>query len=156
MFNDKKYIVIWIAIIVSLGIFFITYFNPIKSPASIIEHRINLVLPKTSEIINFSYNRLMGAFDAKVQIDNVDVDSVKIDLLKFFGQEYDIGGNNIHPYVENIIIRLDIDKNNIESCYSALIEGEKHLFFPAPKTENIWVFLVKQNDEKYCLYISYF
>lgn len=152
--EEKKYTIIRIIFIILIMVLLIVLFAPNPKPTNIIKRKINLVLPDSAEIIHFNYNKWLGDFDAKIQFNVQDIEGIKKDLLAFFRQECD-KENRYLPDFQNTNSWWDIDKNNIESCYSTDVEGKKILFFPSPKTKEIWAFIVKQNDGKYYLYVSY-
>lgn len=154
MFHKKKYTILLVLIILTC-VFLVIVLLPISNPADVIKRKIDVTLPASAKIIHFNYNKFTGNFYAKVQINNQDVESIQKDLLDYFRQEYDIENSLYFPNIKNNIQWWDVDKNNIEVCYKALIDGEKHWFVPTPKTTIVWAFIVKQNDGKYYLYISY-
>lgn len=154
MLHEKKYIIIAVIFVSLAVVLLFIFYTQSKNPADIIKSKIRLKLPITSKIIKFNYNGFSEDFEAKVQISNSDVENIKEELLSFFKQEYIITNIENLPHNKNFISWWDMDKNNIEVCYKTVVSGKKHMFVPSAKSAIIWVFVVKQDDQKYYLYIS--
>ncbi len=152
--SEKKYIIIRIILGALIIVLLFVLFFPNK-PSDVIKRKIELKLPSSAKILHFNNNRLFGDFDAKIQINEKDIEDINKQLYQYFGDEYDLKNTNYLPNIENIDSWWDVDKANIMVCYDTFIEGKKFLFFSSPKTQEIWAFIVKQNDGKYYLYISY-
>jgi hypothetical protein len=151
MFHGKNIKLIVIIILVLAGILLLTIK---KEPLKIIENRINLTLPVKSKILKFDYNRWSENFNAKVLNDSQDVESLKRELIEYFGPEYIYEDTKFLPHIENTVKWWDLDKNSIVVCYETMIDGKKHWLLPSPKTVNVWAFIVKKNQKQYYLYIS--
>jgi 6-pyruvoyl-tetrahydropterin synthase len=124
------------------------------NPRDIIKNRLDLLLPVTSEIINYDYHKSEDTFYAKILIDKSDVENIKNDLIDSFDQEFIIHSIKQIPRFENTVTWWDMDKDKIEDCFHMNISGKPRLFKSVPKTIEIWAFIVKQNDETYYLYIA--
>lgn len=153
--NDsmKKVIIALILILILAGI--VICIIQKNKPFNIIESKMNITLPSDSKIINFYHESLNGYFMAKVQIDDKDVESLKIDLYEYFKQELKIENINNIPSFQKDATWWDMEKRNIEVGYFTFLSGEKHIFGSSPKSIEVWAFIVKQDDGKHYLYISY-
>ena len=97
-------------------------------PVNIIENKLDITLPSSFKIIKFDYNGCDDYFDAKILLNKRNVDSIKKELEKCIGKEFDYKNKNNLPNFENVVSWWDMDKNNIEVCYFQFIPGKKHLF----------------------------
>ncbi len=148
MKHKKIYIIILSALVLLVLMLFVIYFNQKDRPSSIIKRELNLSLPSTSKIINYYYDRRDEYFMAKVQISERDINNIKEDLKKHFKNEHIIKNKNEIPHFENNASWWDMNKNGIEVCYFTFLSG-KHI-----KSIEVWVFIVRQCDGKYYLYIA--
>lgn len=127
--NNKNLIKILVAIIL-VGIIFMPCYNAKRNPEKVIERKILLTLPKTSNIIHFKYYIWNKRFATKIQINDHDIEKIKEDLLKYFEMEYDKESNQYIPNIGLNVSWWDLDDNNIEVCYFIATDGTKHIFFP--------------------------
>ncbi len=96
--KNKKIILIVAIAIVGLLFFVIVC---LKSPTVIIKEKLYITLPSTSKIINFDYHWWSETFDAKILIDDQDVESVKNELLKHLREKDEVNNKHSKPYMEN-------------------------------------------------------
>lgn len=155
MSDEKKYTIIRIVFILFISILLILVFTLKKKPEEIIEKTFHFSLPATYKILNFDNNFYTSDFNVKILINDQDIEKIKKDVSSYFGQECSINDFNI-PNIGKYVKWWDVGKGNIISFYMALVEGNNNIIFSTPKTAEIWVFLVQQNDGKYYLYISRF
>lgn len=155
MIYHKKMAFTLIFIVILIILLLIIYLAPKTKPINIIEHKLNLILPSSSKILNFDYNKWNGDFHIKIIVEKQNMEKIKKDLINFFKQEYIIISNNDLPNFQNTVNWWDMDKNKIDICYFTSIIGKKHLFKSSQKSIEVWAFIVKQNDRTYFLYISY-
>jgi hypothetical protein len=90
-----------------------------------------------------------GFYNAKVQINEADIEYVRESLLDFFKYEEPIE-NKDHIWNFNYTTSWwDMDKKGVVSYYSKCVsERGQH------ETEMLWAFIAKQEDGLYYLYIS--
>lgn len=151
MIHKAKYISMVLVLIVII-LFFIFYIKSNK-PADVIKSKINLQLPSDSIISHFSSVKFTGNLDAKVQIEKQDVESINKQLLEIFIQEYEIHNDSYILSMGHTIPWWNIKKDDVQACYSGATDGERFLFFPSAKTQQIWALITNENDE-YFLYIT--
>lgn len=142
-----KLIIIFAALLTMVAIWIAKYMN--YDPADIIQSKMYFRLPSNTKIIHFDYNFIDSSFDAKVQIYTKDLESIKKILRERFGDEYDFKSHNITLNRDNIKW-WDMDLNIIEACYNFFEAGKNHRMI-----EN-WVFVAKQEDGNYYLYLTRF
>ena len=154
MSESKRYVILRVIFLFLLLVAVAKMFAPSNKPANVIKREINLTLPPTAEILHINYNRLFsdGHITAKVRISKEDIYSVRKELINIFKQECHLEDDRSLPNLENISW-WDLKKDNIICYYFDLIEGRKVLFLPHPKTQEMWVFVVNQDDGFYYLYI---
>ena len=154
MIKRKKLLITVRLIILVVGLISIIFI--LKSrPKRVIENKLGIKLPAESEIINFdSYSN--GYFNAKIIIRNHDINYIKSELDNFFEGVVQKIEPEEFPFFSNTCSWWDLDVQNIETCYSRFISGEKRLFRPTLKSREVWAFITKgDGDDEYYLYISY-
>lgn len=143
--------VIAVAIVILVAVMIILFSN---NPETVIENKLKLKLPSGTEVIKFNYDMISGGLEAKILFSKQKLKEVKDQLNSFFGEysEFNETMQNKIPNFENTNHWWDLDKNNIETVYQTFISGGG-LF--APKSRNVWAFIVNKNSNDYLLYISY-
>lgn len=151
MFQKKKFIFVTIGVLI-LVVSLIT-FNFIQSrPQNVIEDRLEIKLPPSAKVINYSYYNDGGYFNAKISVDASSISSLKEQLSSQLGgiakQKYpDIN-------FENTCEWWDLDKENIVESYNTFFCGERKWFGYSPKSYEVWAFICKSKEGQYYLYIS--
>lgn len=149
--KNKCFIVL--VIIVGVAVIYIIQKN---KPCNIIESKLKIKLPISSEIVEFYHNRSNEHFKAKILIPEQGVEDLKKQLDNFFYGEV-LDKTELEGYnFKSTCSWWDLDNNDIETMYNIMISGKRKFFIlPAPKTINIWAFISKNKDGQYYLYISY-
>lgn len=71
--SKRKYLIVSITILLFIALIVLGFIQSINAP-KIIGQEIHITLPSTSKIEHFDLHSWSGDFDAKVLIDNVDID----------------------------------------------------------------------------------
>lgn len=151
LYKNKEIIIKIISAILFVLLLILILF-PTNKPEDIIKQKLHLVLPSSAKILRYNYNRVLGDFDAKIQINKQDVEIINSGLKIYFVQEYN--GDYI-PNFQRTNPWWDMDDYNLINSYVNFVEGKQILFFPHPKTQEVWAFIVQSDGGDYYLYISY-
>lgn len=132
------------------------YLIKTDEPLALIERKLNVKLPSSSEVINYQYYRNYGSFGAKILIASKDVEDIKKQLNGFFKRESPEKAAKKLPNFRNVYSWWDLDKQSIEAYYFTFVSGEKTwLGYYSPKTRDVWAFISKNKNGQHYLYISY-
>lgn len=155
MLHKRKHIIILIALMAIIGILLCIYIIQYQNAFKIIKDKLNLTIPPASKTIHFNYDSWSGGFDAKIQINDQEVDKLRKNLHKCLGREYFVKNVSDLSYIDIIVKPWHVKRDNIVACFMGLREGEKHWLLPSSKTASVFASITKQDDGKYYLYISY-
>ena len=119
----------------------------------LIKKDIKLDLPSSAKVTNFSYYKDSGSFEAKIYLDEQNINEVKKKLNNYFG------GELTKPYdmwhFENTCSWWDLKEKNVNVSYRTIV-GERNGSDADPSyTRNVWAFITKDDQGKHYLYISY-
>lgn len=152
MMKEKKNIFIMLSVIILLVIIILYFIK--QSPKNVIQNKLGIKLPYTSRVINYTYYKVGEHFKAKIFVDKQEINALK----KQFSSS--MGGISSEKYPESFNFKntctwWDLDKNYIEVSYTKDVDGEKKLFGYSLKTRIIWIFISKDKEGQYYIYISY-
>lgn len=155
MLKHKKKMIVLVVIILIAGIIVAKKAFQNNNPVEIIETTFHMKLPSTAKIINFDCFKSGKEFNAKVQINEENIENVKKSLLDYFGYEESLENKEDRIYnFNNTISWWDMNKRNVVNYYFDFIPRKNRLFFSSPTIE-IWAFIAKQDDGLFYLYIVY-
>ena len=152
MVHKRKIAVSIIGIILMVGIIFAAYLFYQSSPENVIKSRLNLSLPASAEIINYQYDSNGRYFDAKILIEEQSINDIKKQLDNYFGGVTSEENMKHMPSFKNSASWWDMDNDNIVAAYMNFVDV-KMWFNLVP--HEVWVFISKDKEDKYYLYISY-
>jgi len=152
LLNNKYFISAFVIIIILFCGVTVVFFLQKGKPNNIIESKLNVKLPPSCKIVNFTYNRKEDSFNTKISIENQSVDYVKEQLNGFFGGEAPNKATERLPNFKNICPWWDLENQNIEVSYMRFVDERKWF---SRKSHDVWAFISKDNNDQYYLYISY-
>jgi len=122
-----------------------------RSPQDIIEDYLELKLPDSANIIEFSYPSEYGHFSGKIQIDEENINDIEMQLSSFLWK-YDSEHIGFFPDVSGVYPWWDMKKEDIISVYGDFIDYyiNDHML-----STEAWTFIIKDQYDNYYLYIVF-
>lgn len=118
----------------------------------LIKKNIGITVSDASSIINFTYSKKAGDFNAKIAIKEEDINKVKLELSNFLGNEITEAYDMWH--FENTCPWWDLKKEKVKVTFRNIVGEGDGLAADPSYTRIVWAFIA-QNEDKYYLYISY-
>ena len=147
--NIRKKLVICSALGIVLTIAFLMWYY---SPGKVFQRKLNLQLPKSSEIINCQYSFFNDQLAMKVAINGEEYEKIENELNNHFKT------NNFFTLVQdrpeglpnfgNIHSWWDMDLDNMVLAFQSFTKGKRTM------TAGIYVFVTKGEEGQYFLYVD--
>lgn len=149
----KRCVIILLVVIIIIATIITVFFLKLSSPQNIIENKLGFRLPANSKVLNYTHNE-GGYFKAKISVDKQNINNFK----KLLNNS--LGGIAKKMYPERINFKnscawWELEEQDVAVSYNTFISGEKKWFGYSPKAHEVWVFVTKESNGKYYLYISY-
>lgn len=113
---------------------------------------IGITVSDASSIIEFTYSKKAGDFNAKIAIKKEDINKFKLEISNFLGNEITEAYDMWH--FENTCPWWDLKKENVKVTFRNIVGKGDGSAADSSYTRIVWAFIV-QNEDKYYLYISY-
>ncbi len=118
----------------------------------LMKKNIGITVSDASSIMNFTYSKKAGDFNAKIAIKEEDINKIKLELSNFLGYEITEAYDMWH--FENTCPWWDLKKENVKVTLRNIVgEGDGSAADPS-YTRIVWAFIA-QDEGKYYLYTAY-
>ncbi|QNU65619.1 hypothetical protein EHE19_011870 [Ruminiclostridium herbifermentans] len=119
----------------------------------IIKSKIGIDIPNASNIVNFTYDEESGSFEAKIYIEEKDINLIKNELNKYF--KYEITEPYDMWHFENTCSWWDLKKNDVKMTYRTYVIESEDTIENLTYSHDVWAFIASDEQGKYYLYIAY-
>jgi hypothetical protein len=145
--KKRKTILLIIVAAVCVGLAVLISIN--RDPNGAFAKIFGFELPDSVKFIAYGYYQSSDNLAAKILISNNDVDTIRQGLNNYFGGE--MSTKHEEYYWGNGYSWWDLDENNVISRYYTMVDRKVGLAITSSK---VWVFLTKNDDGQYYLYID--
>lgn len=156
--NIKQNLYIILILLIVLLIFTFMIFNLFYNNIEyVVKDRLNINLPKNSEVIYFEHNLLDGIeyvdyVKAKIKINKDSLGKLKNNMNDTLGESYQINNfDGLIPNFKNTYTWFCVDESNIVEFYHSYRTDHK---FNDKHMHEIWAFICLEDGEYY-LYLSF-
>ena len=128
------------------------------SPREMIEKSLNIELPQNSEIISYTYNKEGAYYGAKVSVESIYKNDIEEQLIIYFKHPFSDGYYSEYysdkiPNFTNVYPWWDLTEEETEENNLKFIKGGIVPRKVTPFSYTVWVFVSKDIEEKFYLYI---
>lgn len=153
--KEKKYLFFVAGIIVLFGTIAVINFFKEKNPFNIIEETINIKMPASAKVEQYTYYDDGGYYDIKIRLAEDYMSDLQDQLNHIFHQSIPKQDYENPNYFKGTCSWWDLDYKNVVIAYNGFCDSVKKWYKATPDSHEVWVFISKQDDGNYYLYISY-